>query len=220
MTVTEKHCKRTLDLLLSSVAIILLLPLLIIIALIILIIDGWPVIYSEHRMGCHRCPFTLYKFKTLKHDSYSPTVASSDDPRITLTGRQLRRWHVDELLQLWNVIKGDMSLVGPRPMKPEHIATLQVDTIELLLSVKPGLTGPASILFIAEDEALAGFADAEALYLKYLLPAKTNEQVKYILNYSLGRDLKLILQTFQDLFSSRAHAESKIAVRALLPPRV
>lgn len=171
-------------------------------------------------MGCHRRPFTLYKFKTLKHDSYSPTVASSDDPRITLIGRQLRRWHVDELLQLWNVIKGDMSLVGPRPMKPEHVATLQEDTIELLLSVKPGLTGPASILFIAEDEALAGFADAEALYLKYLLPAKTNEQVKYILNYSLGKDLKLILQTFQDLFSSQAHAESKIAVRALLPPRV
>lgn len=219
LILTEKYCKRILDLLLSSVAIILLLPLLMAIALIILMIDGWPIIYSECRIGYHRRLFTLYKFRTLDHDSYLPTVASSDDTRITLTGRHLRRCHVDELLQLWNVIKGDMSLVGPRPMKPEHVVTLHEDTVNLLLSVKPGLTGPASILFIAEDEALAGFNDSERLYVKFLLPVKANEQVSYVLNYSFGLDLKLIMQTIHDLFSTRAHAKSKLAVRALLPPR-
>ena len=208
------------DLLLSIAGILLLLPLLLAIALAILLLNGRPVIFTERRMGYRRTLFTLYKFRTLNESVPSSSVATSDDPRLTVGGGFLRRWHLDELLQLANVLRGEMSLVGPRPMKPSHADTLPQETLSNLMSVKPGLTGPASLMFMAEDNALSGYEDVESLFLTYVLPAKAACQLDYIDNYSLLLDLKLIMQTMHDLLSAKAYAVSREKVRSLLPPAV
>jgi lipopolysaccharide/colanic/teichoic acid biosynthesis glycosyltransferase len=206
------------DLLLSIVGMLLVLPLLLAIALVILLFDGRPVVFSERRMGYRRNLFTLYKFRTLNESTLSSSVATSDDSRLTVSGGFLRRWHLDELLQLANVFKGEMSLVGPRPMKPLHADSLPEETLSCLLSFKPGLTGPASLMFMAEDEALAGYSDVESLYLEYVLPTKAACQMEYLRNYSLLLDLKLIVQTAHDVLSPRAYTISRDKVRSLLPP--
>jgi lipopolysaccharide/colanic/teichoic acid biosynthesis glycosyltransferase len=219
LTRLEAALKRAMDVLLSILGMLLLLPLLLAIALVILLLDGRPVFFSERRMGYRRNLFTLYKFRTLNESARSSSVATSDDPRLTVSGGFLRRWHLDELPQLASVFRGEMSLVGPRPMKPLHADTLPGETVSYLLSVKPGLTGPASLMFMAEDSALAGYADVESLYLRYILPAKAACQMEYLHNCSLLLDLKLILQTMRDLLSARAYAVSRERVRSLLPPR-
>jgi lipopolysaccharide/colanic/teichoic acid biosynthesis glycosyltransferase len=218
LTNWEAALKRAMDLLLSIAGVLLLLPLLLAIALAILLLDGRPVIFAERRMGYGLTLFTLYKFRTLNESNLSSSVATSDDPRLTVSGGFLRRWHLDELLQLANVIRGEMSLVGPRPMKPSHAKTLPEETLSILLSVKPGLTGPASLMFMAEDNALSGYEDVESLYLTYVLPAKAACQLEYVHNYSLLLDLKLIMQTMRDILSARAYAVSQEKVRSLLPP--
>ena len=221
MTAPEALLKRTVDLLVSITALLLLLPLLAGFALTILLLDGRPIVYSEQRLGCGRKPFRLYKFRTLNENvqgsSINSSVATMEDPRLTKTGGFLRRWHLDELLQLVNIIRGDMSLVGPRPMKLDHAATLPDATLSILLSIKPGLTGPASLKFLAEDEALAGYQNAEELYLGYVLPAKAECQMEYVRDYSPYLDLKLIWRTLLDVLSPRAHANSIIRIRSLLP---
>jgi lipopolysaccharide/colanic/teichoic acid biosynthesis glycosyltransferase len=217
LTTVEAVIKRALDLLISVAGTLLLLPLLTGLALIILLLDGGPIVYSERRIGYRRRPFTLYKFRTLNVSTQYCSVATAEDSRLTKTGGFLRRWHLDELLQLANILIGEMSLVGPRPMKREHADTLPENTLGILLSVKPGLTGPASIKFLAEDDALAGYPNAEALYLGYVLPAKVECQINYIRNFSLYLDLKLILQTLRDVLSPRAHADSIKRIRSLLP---
>jgi len=103
-------------------------------------------------------------------------------------------------------------------MKSAHADTLGEESLNLLLSFKPGLTGPASIKFLAEDDALAGYPNAKALYLTYVLPAKADCQLKYIRDYSLLLDIKLIIQTSHDIFSPKAYAVSREMVRSLLPP--
>lgn len=233
MTALEALLKRTVDLLVSIAALLLLFPLLAGFALLILLLDGSPIVYSERRLGCGRKTFTLYKFRTLNEsaqvnsvgssvgnsvgNSVGSSVATMEDSRLTKTGGFLRRWHLDELLQLVNIIRGEMSLVGPRPMKPDHANTLPESTLDILLSIKPGLTGPASLKFLAEDEALAGYQNAEELYLHYVLPAKAECQVEYVRDYSLYADFKLIWQTLLDVLSPKAHADSIKRIRSLLP---
>jgi lipopolysaccharide/colanic/teichoic acid biosynthesis glycosyltransferase len=218
---TQAFIKRSLDLLVAATAIIVLFPVLVGIGLFIIVRDGGPVIYSEPRCGRKQQAFLAYKFRSLKvtpsGSSVGCSVATGDDPRLTRSGAILRQRHLDELPQLWNILKGDMSLVGPRPMKPEHANTLSASTRSLLYWVKPGLTGPDALDFIAEDAALTGYPDAESLYIKYILPAKAGTITAYIEHYTLAADCRLILQTIRAIFSASVYQASCDRIRALLP---
>lgn len=191
--------KRTMDICGALIGLLLCAPLMLLIAIVVGIKAGRPVLYREDRIGLNQSTFTLYKFRSMNSDQHQKgaSVASSDDVRILPYGHFLRETHLDELPQLWSVLKGDMSLVGPRPYKPLHFETLPDASQQIITSVRPGLTGPDSLAFIAEDEALAGLENPEAMYLEYILPEKVALQIEYIQSQSIRKDVLIILQTLQ-----------------------
>lgn len=214
---SDRSLKLLLDRIGASLALVLLAPLCVLLALLV-VCDGRPVLHREQRMGRNGRPFTILKFRTLRAGSAStPSVAADDDPRITPVGRRLRRWRLDEIPQLWNVLRGEMSLVGPRPMPALHVARIPQAERTRLLSVAPGITGPAAIEYFAEDRVLAGRSNAEALYLAYLLPARTALQLDYLAHWSLRRDLAILLATALRLWSRSGRARSAARVLKLLP---
>lgn len=207
------------DVLGATIALLLFAPLILLIALMLRLSAGAPVLYQETRIGRLQKPFTLYKFRSMKRDgdaSFS-TVAASDDARVHTLGHFLRRTHLDELPQLFNVLRGDMSLVGPRPYKPEHFDHLSEADRRLIVSVRPGLTGSDALLFIAEDSALCGHENPERLYLKYFLPEKARLQGLYVQSRSVGCDLRILAQTLVQLFSRTKKLRSLDYLTSLLP---
>jgi lipopolysaccharide/colanic/teichoic acid biosynthesis glycosyltransferase len=208
--------KRVLDIAVSATAILLLAPLLIALGLLIALVDKPPVLYHEARCGRGQRAFTLYKFRTLKQAPCGAAVATADDSRLTRTGRFLRRCHLDELPQLFNILGGDMSLVGPRPMKPEHAQALNPPDAEAIARVRPGLTGPDAIAFLAEDEALRGYPDPDSLYISRVLPAKVALMLDYVDNPSLLTDCAILLKTAGVIFTPAAYLASRDRIRALL----
>lgn len=211
--------KRVMDLLGATLGLLLFSPLMFLIAMILRLSAGAPVLYQETRIGRHQTPFALYKFRSMKldGDASSSTVAASDDPRVHALGRFLRGSHLDELPQLCNVLRGDMSLVGPRPYKPEHFDHLSDTEKRLIVSVRPGVTGTDALHFIAEDSALIGQNDPERLYLKFFLPEKARLQCLYVQSRSIGLDLRILAQTLAQWFSGRARRESIHSLHRLLP---
>jgi len=209
--------KRALDIVGAVAVLLLVAPLLLGIALWVRVRSGSPVLYRERRVGRHGQSFTLYKFRTLRPGTaLARTVAPEDDDRITGAGLPLRRSRLDELPQLYNLLTGDMSLVGPRPMVQRHADALDSETRRALLSVRPGVTDPASVLFFAEDAALAGRPDAEDAYLRLLLPAKARVQLDYLRHWSLWLDIRIIWQTLARVWSPAARAQSIRRVEAIL----
>ncbi len=194
---------------------ILLLPLLLVIALLVLLFAGLPVIYREQRVGRAGRRFTLYKFRSLR-DSGGPGIAPENDPRIYPFGQWLRRWRLDELPQLVNVLIGDMSLVGPRPLRPAHAATLAPGDLRELLAARPGLAGASSLAFLGDDLALVAESDPEARYLARVLPAKVALDLAYLRGWNLGRDLALLARTVLQVWSPAARRRSRAMVRELL----
>ena len=148
--------------------------------------------------------------------SDGPGVAAEGDPRVTRLGRVLRRRRLDELPQVLNLLYGDMSLVGPRPMLPAHVAAIDPADASRILSVRPGITGVSALAFIGDDAALAGVKDAEAVYLEKLLPEKVALETAYLADWSLLRDLSLLVETVATLLSARARRRSERAVKAML----
>ncbi len=212
--------KRVFDILVAAIALCLCFPLLLVLALVVALSAGRPVLYREYRVGRRGVPFPQYKFRTLRSGSAGlSTVAPEDDPRIVGAGRWLRRWRLDELPQLFNVLRGDMSLVGPRPMPRAHADRLPPGQRDRILSVRPGLTDAAALHFLAEDAALAGRPDAEALYLECLLPAKARMQVDSLTRWSLWDDLRILWQTLVSLWSPATRAGSAGAMQELLAAR-
>jgi len=209
--------KRIADIVLAFCGLIVLAPLLLGIALWVRLGSGAPVLHRELRSGRGDQPFTLLKFRTLKSAANGgASIAPDDDPRITGPGHVLRRSRLDELPQLYNVLRGDMSLVGPRPMVAAHLDLLERVDRQALLSVRPGLTGPAAIRFFTEDTVLAGNPNAESLYLQRLLPAKIRVQLDYLSRWSLWLDLHILLQTLARVWSRRARENSRREVAAIL----
>ena len=143
------------------------------------------------------------------------SVASGDDTRVLSFGHLLRASHLDELPQLYSVLKGDMSLVGPRPYKGSHFERLPKESREIITSVKPGLTGSDSLIFIAEDEALKGLKNPEVIYLNFFLPEKAKQQIQYIQTQNNLTDLRLILKTLQVIFFSATYQKSVHYLRSL-----
>lgn len=215
--------KGVVDGILALLGLTVFAPLMLLIAVLILITDGRPIVFQEYRLGRGQQPFMLYKFRTLAVGLEGPLVAPGDDPRIHPIGRVLRRYHIDELPQLVNVVRGDMSLVGPRPMKPEHGQLVQPMALARLLSVKPGLTGPDALAFIAEDDCLTGHSAPATLYAQYLLPEKVRCQLAYIDQRSFWLDLGWLYRSLRDVFAPTTYQRSLQNLTRLLPtgrPRI
>jgi len=188
--------KRPLDLFGAAAGLIILAPVFIIIAALIWRADGMPVIYRGERIGRGGTPFRICKFRTMVRDAERIGGSSTpdDDPRLLPVGRMLRRTKLDELPQLWNVLRGDMSLVGPRPQVRWAVEGYSDEERELL-SVRPGMTDPASLAFSNEGALLAGAEDPDAEYYRTIHPKKVELSLAYVRAPSLGRDLRLILLT-------------------------
>jgi lipopolysaccharide/colanic/teichoic acid biosynthesis glycosyltransferase len=188
--------KRTLDLILSIFGLLLLSPVFIAVGLLVRSEDGGPVFYRGVRVGRYGYPFKIFKFRTMVADAENiggPSTAD-DDPRITRIGRFLRNYKLDELPQLINVLKGEMSLVGPRP-EVQHYVDMFEEEEKAILSVCPGITDWASLWNPEEGKVLAGSPDPEKTYIEKIRPTKIKLQLKYVKERSFWVDLKIIFKT-------------------------
>ncbi len=188
--------KRLTDLIGASVGILLLMPIFIVVAVVIYFDDGRPIIFRQQRVGLAGRMFNVLKFRTMIQNAElgGPLTTSGKDPRITRSGWWLRKYKLDELPQLFNVLKGEMSLVGPRPEVKFYVD--QYNTHQLkVLTVRPGITDPASLTFIDENELLATAADPQRMYLDEILPRKVALQLDYVENRSFWGDIKIIGMT-------------------------
>jgi len=169
--------------------------------------DG-PVIYRATRIGLRGRPFTMYKFRTMVADAdrIGGPSTSEDDPRLTRTGAMLRRYKLDELPQLVNVIKGDMSFVGPRPDVPTEVAKYTAEE-RLLLTVRPGITDWASLRFHNEGQILRGYEDPHAAYLQLIRPEKVRLGLEYVEHATFKTDLAILLRTLALLLPGRRDVE-------------
>jgi lipopolysaccharide/colanic/teichoic acid biosynthesis glycosyltransferase len=189
--------KRIIDLVLSLLFILVFLPVLIIISVLIIIESGLPVFYCQERAGRHWKVFKIIKFRTMikNAEKLGPLITSGDDKRITAVGKFLRKYKLDELPQLLNVVKGDMSLVGPRPELLKY-AQMFSDEYSEILSVKPGISDFASIRFRDEAAMLEHKKNVEEIYSNKILPQKIKLYYKYLTEKSLTTDFKIIYSTF------------------------
>lgn len=194
--------KRIFDLFFVIPGLLLLSPVLMIIAIIIKLKDGGDVLFKQIRVGKNGQNFEVLKFRTmvLNAESLGDKVTTGDDPRITPIGHVLRKYKFDELPQLINVLKGEMSLVGPRPEVPEYVEFYSDEVRNIVLSVPPGMTDKASIEFVNENDILSGSKDPVNDYKNKVLPIKLDYYVDYVKNRSLYLDFSLIIKTIIAIF--------------------
>ncbi|SMP14005.1 Sugar transferase involved in LPS biosynthesis (colanic, teichoic acid) [Desulfurobacterium pacificum] len=197
----EKYFKRAFDFIASLCGLIILFPMFIVIAVLIKIEDGGRVFFRQTRVGQNGKLFKIYKFRTMVENAekMGAQVTKGDDPRITKIGKILRKYKLDEFPQLINVVKGEMSLVGPRPEVPKYVKFFEEDYKEIL-RVKPGITDYASLEYKDENELLRGVDDPERVYLEKILPEKIKYYKRYLKEISFLTDLKLILKTIMEIF--------------------
>jgi lipopolysaccharide/colanic/teichoic acid biosynthesis glycosyltransferase len=195
--------KRIFDFLVSLFGLVILSPLFLIIAILIKLDSEGPVFYRGERIGKDGRPFRIFKFRTMVKDAekMGGPSTSADDPRLTKIGKFLRKYKLDELPQLINVLKGEMSLVGPRPEVKMYVDMLKPEEKEIIFSVKPGMTDLASLWDFHEEEVLKGSEDPEKTYMEKIRPKKIQLQIEYVKNHSFLLDLKIILKTILKLFS-------------------
>ena len=187
---------RFFDILLSSIGLILLSPLLLLVYVLVRTESKGPGFYSQKRIGKDGVPFRLYKFRSMRRGSdkgHLITVGGRDS-RITKVGYYIRKYKIDELPQLWNVLIGDMSLEGPRP-EVERYVRLYTPEQRIVLSVKPGITDYASIAFSNENELLGQAKDPEEMYVNEIMPKKIEYNLNFINNRTLVEYFKIIFMT-------------------------
>lgn len=185
---------RLLDTVISLIGLILLSPVLSVVALFVKMHDGGPVMYRAKRVGIRGAIFDLYKFRTMAPNADKMGgITVLGDKRVTPIGRFLRKHKLDELPQLFNVLKGDMSFVGPRPEDPRYVERYTPEQREVL-SVPPGITSPASLHFRNEEALLSG-GDWESKYIEQILPRKLAMELEYFPSRSLGGDVRIIIRT-------------------------
>jgi lipopolysaccharide/colanic/teichoic acid biosynthesis glycosyltransferase len=184
------------DVSLSALGLVALAPLFAVLALLIMLGDGGPVFFRQARAGCRGKPFTIWKFRTMSPDAVDrgPPLTVGDDPRVTPVGRWLRRWKVDELPQLWNVLRGDMSLVGPRPEVSRYVAAYTSGE-RRVLDLTPGLTDVASIVYRNEEALLATAEDPERVYVDVVVPVKIALNLRYAAHATVWSDVVVVLRT-------------------------
>jgi lipopolysaccharide/colanic/teichoic acid biosynthesis glycosyltransferase len=186
--------KRLIDVGLSGVALVVLSPLFLAIAIAVTVDSGFPVFFSQTRVGARFRPFRIWKFRTMLQGLGGPPITAAGDPRITRVGHFLRDSKLNELPQLWNVLKGDMSLVGPRPELPEFVELFH-DRYEQLLTIRPGLTDLASIEFRDEERRLAQVASPLEVYRLHILPEKLGLADEYCAKRSFYLDMEILART-------------------------
>ncbi len=193
---TNAVVKRCYDLLWAALGLVVLSPVLLLIALRIRLAGDGPVFFQQQRVGQGWRLFWLWKFRTMKVGAagQGPCITRRGDDRVTPVGRWLRRTKLDELPQLWNVLRGDMSLVGPRPEVLQYV-TRYTRAQRAVLALKPGITDLATLEFRDEEDRLAAASDAEAFYLEHCLPRKIELNLQYAWQASLWWDTRIILQT-------------------------
>ena len=196
--------KRTLDILVTTMALLLLFPLLIIVALIVFLQDFHSPLYIAPRVGKHRKLFKMVKLRTMiaAADKSGVDSTSSDDKRITWIGRFIRKIKLDEITQLWNVLIGDMSLVGPRPNVQRDVDIYTNDEFHLL-DVRPGITDFSSIIFSDESDILDGSVNPDLDYNQLIRPWKSRLGIFYVQNRTLVLDVKLIFITVISILSKQ-----------------
>jgi lipopolysaccharide/colanic/teichoic acid biosynthesis glycosyltransferase len=196
--------KRAIDLSLALTALVPLSPFLLAIAALIKLDDGGPVFYRGVRVGRDGVAFQIYKFRTMvvNADRLGGPSTSDDDPRITRAGRWLRRAKLDELPQLLNVVKGEMSFVGPRPEVAQEVALYSPEE-RALLSLRPGITDWASIRFRDEGAILRGATDPHETYRRVIRPEKMRLALEYVHTASLATDVKILVATLRVLVGGR-----------------
>ncbi len=195
--------KRVIDLAGSAIGLVILMPFFLLIALFVKLTSPGPVFYLQERIGLRGIPFQLVKFRTMKIDSdkYHAITVGKKDSRITALGYWLRKFKIDELPQLINVVRGEMSLVGPRP-ELRKFTDLYNPQQRRVLDVRPGMTDPASIQFRNENEMLDGKPDPIGYYTREILPVKLALNIKYMEDRSSFKDVRIILQTLVSIFKS------------------
>jgi len=195
--------KRSFDVLAAAIGLVLLAPVLLLIAAWIKLTSPGPVLFRQERVGRYGRTFQLHKFRTMRVDAeHSLQITVAGDPRITRAGSVLRKYKLDELPQLYDVLTGDMSLVGPRPEVPKYVALYPAAAREVVLSVRPGITDHAAIEFAEESELLAQSADPNATYIHELIPRKLQLYESYIRTQSFMGDLKIIARTLRRIVRS------------------
>ncbi|MDX1610557.1 MAG: sugar transferase [Halofilum sp. (in: g-proteobacteria)] len=208
---------RPVELMLAGLALALLAPLMALIALAVWLERRGPVLYREPRLGRQGQPFAVTKFRTLAARADGRRVVRPDASGPGRLGRVLRAMHLDELPQLVAVVRGDMSLVGPRPERPETWSALAPSLRQRALALRPGLTSPAALRYLCEDSVLIEFADPDRLYREALFPAKLGEDLSYFETRTLYTDLKVLAATIRRAWFARgADADCRQRVRALL----
>ena len=204
----QRLIKFLFDRLIAFLGLIVLSPVMLVVAILILVKMGGPVLFKQQRVGKEGKRFTMAKFRTMKADHGGSSVSVAGESRITPLGAKLRKYKLDELPELWNVLKGDMSFVGPRPDVPGYADRLQGDDREVLL-LRPGITGPASLKYRNEEEMIAEYVaqkqkegdtrDAQDIAVEYndtvIYPDKVRLNCYYYRNYSFIKDIKMIFCT-------------------------
>ena len=215
----HSRLKRGLDLSLSITALIVLSPLLIGVVTLIALTSSGPVFYWQERFGMMGRTFRLWKFRTMRPGAdQGPLITARGDPRVTALGRVLRATKIDELPQLVNVVKGDMSIVGPRPQTIGYVEARRED-YDKILQVRPGLTSPATLHFRDEESILGAIPEdtRDLFYSTHIHRIKINLNVEYIQNAGLSYDLSLIAKTAMAVVSPRRRQAALVNVSA--PPR-
>ena len=202
--------KRLFDLFFSAIGIVVFSPFMLAIAALIKFTSPGPVVYAATRVGKDGKPFRLFKFRTMvaNADKIGGPSTSDDDPRVTNTGQFLRKYKLDELPQLFNVFKGEMSFVGPRPEVPAEVAEYNSDQRELL-KVAPGITDWASMRFHNEGEILRGSADPHRTYQEKIRPEKIRLGLEYVRRRSFLVDMQIIAGTLGVLVRTRIKSQTE-----------
>ena len=196
--------KRTFDILSSMIGVILLAPVFVAVAICMKREDSGPVFYRGRRIGLSGRPFRIFKFRTMVVDAekIGGLSTADDDPRITKVGKFLRRYKLDELPQLFNVLMGEMSFVGPRP-EVQHYVDMFTEEEKVILSIRPGITDWASLWNPDEGAVLAGSLDPDKTYMEEIRPTKLRFQLKYVKERSFCVDLSIIYQTIMTIVSKK-----------------
>jgi lipopolysaccharide/colanic/teichoic acid biosynthesis glycosyltransferase len=189
----DKILKRSFDIVVSAVGLILLAFPFAVITLAIKLSSTGPVFYRQQRIGRGGQPFCLYKFRTMRVRGDGPLITVKGDPRITLVGRPLRRWKLDELPQLWNVLRGDMSIIGPRP-EVEQLVRYYTLEQRRLLEQTPGLAGLSALVYPHEADVLQGYPNPEEVYRQHLMPKKLTVDLEYERHRTFWSDLLLLAE--------------------------
>ncbi|MDX3451819.1 sugar transferase [Streptomyces sp. ME02-8801-2C] len=193
--------RRALDVIVAVALLLLLSPLLLFLTVLVYITSGRPTIFCQQRMGEGGHEFTLYKFRTMRPDSTGPSLTSGSDPRVTGPGRLLRRFALDELPQLFNVLRGDMTLVGPRP-EPADLARRFPPEYQWMFRHRPGLTGPCQLRSRSHAALLNGMPDPEEYYLTVMVPRRAAMNAELLADITLTTVLHYIARTLWYLLSA------------------